>query len=584
MSRDEMDSCVLADGSVFEGDLIGAARRRDRHRRGRVQHRAQRLPGGDHRPELRRPDHHLHVPAHRQLRRSTPTDFESRRHVLPWRRRARPRPPAAATTARRPTSTRCCYQQGVPGIAGIDTRRLTRLIRDTGAMPGAFGAAPNGRIAAPPPQAEPGTDGVDLVRTGHDARRLHGRGGRPRQSPSHRRLDFGIKTQHRAQPRRRSATVDVVPAHDDAPPTSWRWTPTACSCRNGPGDPEMAPYAVDDDRAAARQRADLRDLPRPPAARPGDRRRHGQAAVRSPRRQPSGARTCTTGRIEITSQNHNFAVDAELARRPNGRDDPRQPQRRRLRGAARSSASGRSACSTTPRPSPGPHDANYLFAQFAELMDERKGGRLMPRRTDIDSILIIGSGPIVIGQACEFDYSGTQACRVLREEGYRVILANSNPATIMTDPDFADATYIEPLTWEVVSRDHRAGAARRRAADARWPDRAQPRDGAVRARPDRRARHAGDDRRQRRGDRHGRGPREVQGGDDRDRPRVVPLAASPHDMDEARKVDRRDRAARHHPPGLHPRRPRHRASPRPIEEFERMAANGPRRRARSARS
>ena len=75
----------------------------------------------------------------------------------------------------------------------------------------------------------------------------------------------------------------------------------------------------------------------------------------------------------------------------------------------------------------------------------------MPRRDDIHSILIIGSGPIVIGQACEFDYSGTQACRVLREEGYRVILANSNPATIMTDPDFADATYIEPLTWEVLS-------------------------------------------------------------------------------------------------------------------------------------
>jgi carbamoyl-phosphate synthase large subunit len=75
----------------------------------------------------------------------------------------------------------------------------------------------------------------------------------------------------------------------------------------------------------------------------------------------------------------------------------------------------------------------------------------MPRRDDLRSILIIGSGPIVIGQACEFDYSGTQACRVLREEGYRVILANSNPATIMTDPDFADATYIEPLTWEVLA-------------------------------------------------------------------------------------------------------------------------------------
>jgi carbamoyl-phosphate synthase large subunit len=76
----------------------------------------------------------------------------------------------------------------------------------------------------------------------------------------------------------------------------------------------------------------------------------------------------------------------------------------------------------------------------------------MPKRTDISSILLIGSGPIVIGQACEFDYSGTQACRVLREEGYRVILANSNPATIMTDPDFADATYVEPLDVEILTK------------------------------------------------------------------------------------------------------------------------------------
>src|SRR5689334_4197981 len=74
----------------------------------------------------------------------------------------------------------------------------------------------------------------------------------------------------------------------------------------------------------------------------------------------------------------------------------------------------------------------------------------MPRRDDLRSVLVIGSGPIVIGQACEFDYSGTQACRVLREEGIRVILVNSNPATIMTDPDFADATYIEPITTDVL--------------------------------------------------------------------------------------------------------------------------------------
>ncbi|MDQ6954854.1 MAG: carbamoyl phosphate synthase large subunit, partial [Mariprofundaceae bacterium] len=76
----------------------------------------------------------------------------------------------------------------------------------------------------------------------------------------------------------------------------------------------------------------------------------------------------------------------------------------------------------------------------------------MPRRTDIQSIMILGAGPIVIGQACEFDYSGVQACKALKEEGFRVVLVNSNPATIMTDPEFADATYIEPVTWEVVAK------------------------------------------------------------------------------------------------------------------------------------
>src|SRR3989304_3456332 len=74
----------------------------------------------------------------------------------------------------------------------------------------------------------------------------------------------------------------------------------------------------------------------------------------------------------------------------------------------------------------------------------------MPKRTDIKRILLIGSGPIVIGQACEFDYSGTQACKALKEEGYEVVLINSNPATIMTDPQFADKTYIEPITPEIV--------------------------------------------------------------------------------------------------------------------------------------
>ena len=120
-----------------------------------------------------------------------------------------------------------------------------------------------------------------------------------------------------------------------------------------------------------------------------------------------------------------------------------------------------------PEAAPGPHDSRYLFDEFRALM----AARLMPQRTDLHRILVIGSGPIVIGQACEFDYSGTQACKVLRREGFDVSLVNSNPATIMTDPEFADRTYIEPLTPASVLQVHRARTTRRAAADARRPDR-----------------------------------------------------------------------------------------------------------------
>src|SRR6059036_1543043 len=97
----------------------------------------------------------------------------------------------------------------------------------------------------------------------------------------------------------------------------------------------------------------------------------------------------------------------------------------------------------------------------------------MPRRTDLKKVLIIGSGPIVIGQACEFDYSGSQACKALRAEGLEVVLVNSNPATIMTDPELADRTYVEPLTPEIVEaiigRASGCDSADRRRADRLEP-------------------------------------------------------------------------------------------------------------------
>jgi carbamoyl-phosphate synthase large subunit len=162
----------------------------------------------------------------------------------------------------------------------------------------------------------------------------------------------------------------------------------------------------------------------------------------------------------------------------------------------------------------------------------------MPRRDDLTSVLVIGSGPIVIGQACEFDYSGTQACRVLREEGLRVVLVNSNPATIMTDPEFADATYVEPIT---PSRrgDHRQGAPRRAAADPRRPDGAQRRRRAARAGVLERVRRRAD-RRRRRGDPAARGPQRFKEIVERDRARVA-RARSAHTMDEASRPPRSTR-------------------------------------------
>src|SRR5262249_3921272 len=106
-----------------------------------------------------------------------------------------------------------------------------------------------------------------------------------------------------------------------------------------------------------------------------------------------------------------------------------------------------SRCSTTRKPRLAP-----MTRPACSAISATRWSGAMPRRADITSVLVIGSGPIVIGQACEFDYSGTQACRVLRGEGIRVSLVNSNPATIMTDPEFADATYVEPITLEVLEK------------------------------------------------------------------------------------------------------------------------------------
>ena len=203
-------------------------------------------------------------------------------------------------------------------------------------------------------------------------------------------------------------------------------------------------------------------------------------------------------------------------------------------------------------------------------------GALMPRRDDISSILVIGSGPIVIGQACEFDYSGTQACRVLAEEGYRVVLANSNPATIMTDPADGRPHLRRAARPRGAGGDHRAGAARRPAAHPGRPDRPQPHHGAWPSAGSLDAYGV---------EVIGARPEAIRTAEDRDRFKAamaeigleVPESGFAHSLDEALAIAERDRLPDHGAAELHPRRARARASPPTATSLRRAGRRGPRR-------
>src|SRR5690606_28703872 len=228
-------------------------------------------------------------------------------------------------------------------------------------------------------------------------------------------------------------------------------------------------------RAAARRPRPrhpvLRDLLRQPDPRARARVRHVQARVRPPGHQPArhgpphrqgrghGAQPrvrrgrAARRRVRRPARRRPRRARRRVprrAQRPGGRG-ARVPRPARLLRPVPPRGRGRPARRRVPlRPLRRAHGVPTLRG-LRGRRPEHQGEPLMPRRPDISSVLVIGSGPIVIGQACEFDYSGTQARRVLKEQGLRVVLVNSNPATIMTDPEFADATYVEPITTEVLT-------------------------------------------------------------------------------------------------------------------------------------
>ena len=357
-------------------------------------------------------------------------------------------------------------RHGLQVISGVDTRRLTRELRDGGAMPGAFGPVDGGpgsydeASLVALAQAEPTTDGRDLVAEVTCATPYR-YGDGPFEVVAY---DFGIK-RNILRNLARIATVTVVPASTPAAEVI-EMAPDGVFLSNGPGDPTAV-------AGATGTVGDL--LGNLPVF--GICLGHqilalalGASTYKLPFGHHGGnhpVRRLATGAVEITSQNHNYAVA------PGTFGDGVQVSHINLNDGVIEGF----VCTDVPAFSvqyhpeagPGPHDARYLFGEFAELM-RRCGARgaggaggscsrrqlqpcrgaSVPRRDDISSVLVIGSGPIVIGQACEFDYSGTQACRALSAEGYRVVLVNSNPATIMTDPEIADRTYIEPLEPEIL--------------------------------------------------------------------------------------------------------------------------------------
>ena len=368
---------------------------------------------------------------------------------------------------------------GVAGICGVDTRRLTRRIRDDRRDPrrlragrgrstrcapplrpsqeptGSTSSPPSrrrSRTRCPPPNGSRGATSspTTTASSTRSCATSPARHGRRRAGDDARRRGAGPRTR-RHLPVQRSRRSGVRRA---APPTS---SPT-CSARRCRCSASASGISCWRRHSAGRP-SSCRSATTAPTTRCRTSRR---GRSRSPARTTTSRSppTVSPSIATVTHVNLNDGVCEGLA----GRSTPTP-----------------SPCSTTPRPVPGRTTAPTCSSASPSGWHGRRAS-LVPRRDDITSVLVIGSGPIVIGQACEFDYSGTQACRVLREEGYRVILANSNPATIMTDPGLRRPHLRRAADGTRAGGDHRAGATRRRAADARRPDRAQRGDGAARRR------------------------------------------------------------------------------------------------------
>jgi carbamoyl-phosphate synthase large subunit len=360
--------------------------------------------------------------------------------------------------------------QGVPGLERVDTRALTRHLRDHGTLRGVIAPASAGSVAelAELARRSPSVSEQDLVaevscgQTTRWLEPLHPalrRGAGQRATGEGLRIaviDFGVKRNTLRSLVSRGAEVWLLP-HMATLEEIAELHPNGVVLSNGPGDPASLAPQVELVKGLLERY--------PILAICLGHQLVGRAIGGTTSRLPFGhhggnhpVADLVSGEVFVTPQNHEFQVDAQSIAPESGwvvsernlNDDSVEGLRHRQLPVI--------SVQYHPEGSPGPQDRQHLFDEFLDLCRaERQIDRVgsvgpAPDHPPLRRVLVLGSGPIVIGQAAEFDYAGTQACRALREEGMEVVLVNSNPATIMTDEEVADRVYLEPLTVEVLTK------------------------------------------------------------------------------------------------------------------------------------
>ena len=349
---------------------------------------------------------------------------------------------------------------GVAILTDCDTRRLARHLRGTGAQRALIGPRHELPVLRERVQCVAPLEEQDLVRQVSEGFNDVVESLDPvLTSPSIRQwsglrlvlVDYGVKRNILRSLRSRGVEVHVLP-HDSDLDTILARHPDAVVLSNGPGDPAQLQPAVAMTRQLIRRVPVLgiclgHQLLGQAAGARTSRLRFGHHGGNHP------VLDLRTGRVTMTSQNHEFEVDAESLPAASGfQVSHRNLHDGSVEGLVHDHLPVRSV-QFHPEGAPGPQDNQAIFDEFLDLVAGRQPVPIAVRQPvgRPTSVLVIGSGPIVIGQAAEFDYAGTQACKALREEGVRTILVNSNPATIMTDEGIADRVYIEPLTVEAIT-------------------------------------------------------------------------------------------------------------------------------------